>query len=119
MPAGDAIDQVIERERALLTPQVRRSAAWLDTLLDSEFGEIGASGRRWTRSQIIAELVAATPGEPDQPIVMAEVAGVRVAPDVVLLTYLSDPGGRPARRSSLWRRDRGTWRMLFHQGTCC
>jgi len=36
---------------------------------------------------------------------------------VALVTFLTDPGGRAARRSSLWRYAGGRWRMLHHQGT--
>ena len=51
------------------------------------------------------------------PLPTAEMTGRLVAPGLVLLTYVSDPDGRAARRSSLWRRSEGRWRMLFHQGT--
>jgi hypothetical protein len=40
---------VIERELALLTPEVRGSADQLEELLDPDFAEIGKSGRLWTR----------------------------------------------------------------------
>ena len=46
-----------------------------------------------------------------------EMAGVVVGPELVLLTYVSDRRGRRVRRSSLWRRSAGSWRLLHHQGT--
>ena len=109
------LQHVVDLERALLTPDARRSAERLDELLDPEFREIGASGRLWTR----AELVAALPEDegPDEPVAAEQFEGVEVAPGLVLLTYVSDPDGRAARRSSLRRRSGGRWRLLHHQGT--
>jgi hypothetical protein len=46
-----------------------------------------------------------------------DMEGRHLADDLVLLTYVSDNDGRRARRSSLWRRSGGSWRMVFHQGT--
>ena len=57
-PDDEAVAEVIARERALLTREVRSSAAALDELLDPEFTETGASGRRWTRAEILAALPA-------------------------------------------------------------
>ncbi len=113
---ADEIEQFIESEMALLTPRVRSSRARVDSLLDPDFREIGASGRFWTRPEIISALAqVAADGEPIEAV---QIEGSVVAPNLVLLTYVSDPGGRPARRSSLWRRSHGgLWRLLHHQGT--
>jgi hypothetical protein len=46
-----------------------------------------------------------------------EMVGAVVVPDLVLLTYVSHWRGRRARRSSLWRRSAGAWRLLPYQGT--
>lgn len=110
------IEQVVALEVALLTPEVRRSRVRLEELLDPEFAEIGASGRSWSRAAIIEML---TKGEDRVrvPLPTAEMAGRSIAPGLILLTYVSDPDGRAARRSSLWQRSEESWRMLFHQGT--
>ena len=50
----DEVAAVIERELALLTPEVRGSADQLEELLDPDFEEIGKSGRLWTRDEMIA-----------------------------------------------------------------
>jgi hypothetical protein len=114
-PDDEAVAEVIARERALLTREVRSSAAALDELLDPEFTETGASGRRWTRAEILADLLAGSPG-PHQ-IADHAMAGRRLAADVVMLTFETDHEGRRARRVSLWRRSGGRWRVLYHQGT--
>jgi len=119
----DAVAEVIALERALLTREVRASAAALDALLDPEFTETGASGRQWTRAEILAALPAGEAGQagaaspgPDR-IADHAMTGRRLAADVVMLTFETDNQGRRARRVSLWRRSGGRWRVLYHQGT--
>lgn len=110
------VHPVIELELALLSPAVRRSKARLEALLHADFREVGASGRLWTRDEIIA-LLTAEEADDDEPIEAVEVDVRGITPEVVLVTFVTDPGGRAARRSSLWRLEGGRWRMLHHQGT--
>lgn len=110
------VQQVVERELALLAHEVRKSRAWVDELLDPWFQEIGASGRHWTRAEMIDALTAGDEG-PEERIPVVDITGTSIASDVVLLTYVSDPQRRAARRSSIWRRTSGQWRLLHHQGT--
>ncbi len=106
---------VISFERALLSRATRTAPHEVERLLDDDFTEIGASGRLWSRGQLMAALAAETGG--GDTIDDAEMHAAVLAPDVILLTYVSDPRGRPARRSSLWRRTATGWRLRHHQGT--
>jgi hypothetical protein len=107
---------VMDRELALLSLPVRRVVEQVDELLDPDFREIGASGCLWTRAEMMSAL-AAELSEEAGVIEATEMAGVVVGPELVLLTYVSDRGGRRVRRSSLWRWSAGSWRLLYHQGT--
>jgi len=106
---------VRQLEEQLLGADVRRSPAELAALLDDDFVEIGASGRRYDKRGVIAALLAeATP----RRATLTEFAAREVAPDVVLATYRVLPEGAPASlRCSLWRRRDDRWQLLFHQGT--
>jgi len=109
------VHEVVELERALLRPATRRSRQQLEDLLDADFTEIGASGRLWTRAEMLSALV-----DGDQPDHAIEAEGFRcleAGPGLVVLTYVSDPRGRAARRTSLWRWSGERWRLLHHQGT--
>jgi hypothetical protein len=112
----DEVQRAVEAELRLLLPEVRGSAE-VDVLLDPEFVEVGASGRLWDRAAIVAALASGEITDAD-PIDATEVAGVRLADDLVHVTYVSRrTGGTPVRRSSIWRRTDGTWRLYYHQGT--
>ncbi|MCC4621702.1 nuclear transport factor 2 family protein [Xanthomonas cassavae CFBP 4642] len=102
----------------LLDPQLRADVQAFQALLDPAFVEFAASGRRYTRSEVIAALRA--------PGVAAEHHAdgfecVRLASDLAQLRYRSvdrrQGVERQALHSSLWRRNADGWQLLFHQGT--
>ena len=111
---AEDVEDVVAMELALLTPEVRRDARRVAELLDEGFHEIGASGRLWSREEMLAALAAE---EDDDPVAVEGMRADELAPGLVLLTYLSDRGGRRARRSAIWRRTGGSWRLVHHQGT--
>lgn len=105
-------------EERLLRPEVRKSAAELAALLDDEFREIGASGRSYTKAQVLEALGR----EPETRFEAGGFAATALGADAALLTFrvarLTADGGRvESLRSSIWRRRDGRWRLLFHQGT--
>ncbi|MER6563517.1 DUF4440 domain-containing protein [Streptomyces sp. NPDC001027] len=111
-----AVRDAVDAELRLLDPEVRASPALVSDLLDPEFTEFGASGRRWDARSILSVTSGGTVSS-EAPVQVAEMAGVVLAPGVVHLTYFSDDQGRRAWRSSLWRLTDTGWRMYFHQAT--
>jgi hypothetical protein len=111
-----AVEAAIESELALLDPDVRRSPERVGALLHPDFHEFGASGRRWSRAAVITAL-AETTGLESPPVVTSRPHGVRLAPDLVHLTFDTEDDGRRAHRSSLWRRTEDGWLLYFHQAT--
>ncbi|MEZ3179129.1 DUF4440 domain-containing protein [Streptomyces pimonensis] len=111
-----AVEAAVAGELSLLDPQVRRSPERVGELLHPEFLEFGASGRIWDRASVIAAL-AAEHASGGAATTVSRMNAVRLAPDVVHLTFDTDQGGRRARRSSLWRLTGQGWRLYFHQGT--
>jgi len=110
---GKDLQPAIDGELRLLRPEVRQSPAALEALLDPDFFEFGASGRRWNRRETIAMLAA----EDREPGVAHDVAAIRIAARVVLVTYTSQDEERRCHRSSLWRETAAGWQMVFHQAT--
>lgn len=107
------LDEVVARELRLLDPAVRSDAAAAGELLHPEFEEYGASGRVWDRDAIVAALT----DDPGVSGVAHELRPVRLATDVVLLTYRIE-GEAGSLRSSVWvRGEDREWRVRFHQGT--
>ncbi|MGW2565694.1 nuclear transport factor 2 family protein [Streptomyces sp. NPDC001537] len=111
-----AVQAAIAGELRLLDPEVRASPSLVSELLDPQFTEIGASGRRWDAESILTVTSAGTVSA-DAPVKVSELSGTLLAPGIVHLTYFADNQGRRVWRSSLWRLTDTGWRMYFHQGT--
>lgn len=107
------LDAVVEAERRLLDPVVRSAPGAAAALIDEDFREFGSSGVAWDRASILATMSA----DPQAPPEVEDLRAVRLAPDVVLLTYRSRRPGGSTLRSSVWRRRGDRWLIVFHQGT--
>jgi hypothetical protein len=111
----DGVRAAVAGERALHDPAVRRDPERAGALLDPDFVEFGASGRRWDRASLLAAMAEEPAAGPMTTV--SDLAWTELGDDLVHLTYTSETAGRRARRSSLWRRTGGRWLLLFHQGT--
>lgn len=114
--ADDEVAEVVAKELALLRPDTRSHRVAVADLLHDAFLEFGASGRVWDRTGI-TETLAAHPG--DVAAEAEDLRAVRLAEDVILLTYRARRPGGASLRSSLWIHDVSGWRLFFHQGTPC
>ncbi|MEU2772218.1 DUF4440 domain-containing protein [Streptomyces sp. NPDC007162] len=111
-----AVRAAIEGELRLLDPAVRASPDLVLELLDPEFTEVGASGRRWDATSILT-VTSGGSVSPDAPVEVTDMSGTVLAPGVVLLRYFGDNQGRRVWRSSVWRLTATGWRLYYHQGT--
>lgn len=84
-----------------------------------EFWEVGASGNVYTKQEVLETLLERYNDLDYQDIWEAkDFALTRIAQDNYLLTYiLIQDTTRVTRRSTLWRRVNGNWKVLYHQGT--
>ena len=118
---SDLVGRLRALETELHRLETRKNKDRLEQLLHPDFVEFARDGRRYSRSEVIAEFSA-----PDaaldvvhaEQFELAELAG-----GAALLTYRSahkSATGELSRhtlRSSLWLETKTGWRMRFHQGT--
>lgn len=110
---------LIEKEKALLTFEVRSSSARLQALLSSEFLEIGASGEFFGIDNVLVRL----PQETTWSATAQDFNHRSLGPELVQLFYRAvvtrNSGSQKAysRRTSIWRKEGSDWRMVYHQGT--
>jgi glyoxylase I family protein len=109
---GDSLEGALAAERETLDPQARRDSARMAALLADGFSEIGASGRVWTREDVLAAVASESQADDRDPL---DLRATWLAPGLAQVTYRSG-GPTPSLRSSLWRWD-GRWQLVFHQGT--
>jgi len=116
---------LLERLRALETElhrlETRQNRSRLERLLHPDFVEFGRSGRRYSRSEVLAEFSG--PGAALEAVHAEHFELVELAHGAVLLTYLSAHKTatgelhRHTLRSSVWLETETGWRIRFHQGT--
>lgn len=104
--------EVVRLERSLLSDEVRADPASVAALLHPEWEEIGASGRRWSRDELLAEIAPLA-----EPTELEVLATHELGDDALLLVWRSVSARGSVLRSSLWVRAGGRWRQRFHQGT--
>ncbi|MCX4851535.1 nuclear transport factor 2 family protein [Streptomyces sp. NBC_00893] len=116
----EAVREAIAGELRLMDPSVRMSRSLARQLMDPDFVEVGASGRRWTHDEMLAALPEMDGAAESSPrYEPSNFTGVLLAPGLVHLTYETTMDGDRARRSSLWRKQGAgaTWQMYYHQAT--
>ena len=105
---------LLEAEKALTDPDVRRSPKRVEQLLHPDFTEIGSSGDVYRRREMIEMMTSETPGD----VVMRDFCVRPLNQATVLVTYRSiGTSGKEARRSSIWVDEGSGWRLIHHQGT--
>jgi len=112
-------DLLFELEQRLAQVGRRLSAEDAGSLIAEDFVEFGASGKVWSKAEIISAMSEWMPIER-----MVENFSVReVSASVCLVTYKSiratkDRQASPfSLRSSIWRYTGERWQIVFHQGT--
>ena len=110
-------EELRRREPIFHRPEVGSTRADFERMTEVDFWEVGASGRRYSRSYVLDVLDARRDSpEPD----VWETSGFhcrQLATDLYLLTYTLRQGSRLTRRSTIWRQVSGCWKIVFHQGT--
>lgn len=111
--------QLLPLEESHLLQAIRSDRNRLASLLHESFTEIGASGRTYTRDDILNNL----PSEPPADRSLANFQARQLSTDIALTTYITTRTDRTtnqthrARRSSIWIQTANTWQLIFHQGT--
>ena len=102
------------KEMELLDPDVRSDPVRVRELLHDDYLEFGSTGRVYNKKVMLDMLK----GERQSPVVIRDFAVRQLSADTALVTYRTvGQSAQEARRSSVWIRTDGEWRMAFHQGT--
>jgi RimJ/RimL family protein N-acetyltransferase len=114
------LDELKSREPIFHHPEkFGKTKQDIENQICDEFWEVGASGNVYTKQDVIETLLERY-NDPDyQDIWEAkDFELTTIAPDNYLLTYILIQGKtRVTRRSTLWRKVGGNWKILYHQGT--
>jgi hypothetical protein len=113
----DVLAELRQREPIFHRPEFGTTRAELEAMVDDDFWEVGASGRRYTRKYTL-EVLEKRIHTPDEELwETTDFRCQELAAEIYLLTYTLRQGERITRRSTIWRRSTDGWKIVFHQGT--
>lgn len=104
------LESVRAAEESLRSSAVRCDPSRVRDRLHQDFVEIGRSGRRWSRDEIVAALSS------ESERAATETDEWHFS-ELALITYLIRGTDGDSRHSSIWSSSGGRLQMLFHQGT--
>jgi hypothetical protein len=113
----DVLRELVQREPIFHRPEQGTTRRDFDRMMDAAFREIGASGRRYSRDHVLDALEERQRDPSEESWQTSDFHVLEIAADNYLLTYTLAQGARITRRSTLWRRAAGDWKIVFHQGT--
>ncbi|WP_160007300.1 DUF4440 domain-containing protein [Rhizobium sp. 18055] len=118
---ADALEQILnelkEREPIFHRRQFGTDCVALEQMTCEDFWEIGASGQIYTREFVIASLLERYNAPEPHEWPCRNFSIQCLAESLFLVSYTLSEPNRTTRRVTLWRRERGSWRIAFHQGT--
>jgi hypothetical protein len=110
--------ELSSREPIFHTASFGRTLEDFERSTATDFWEVGASGRRYSRNFILDMRKRDALVDADEAGWKAYGFGVRqLGPDCFLLSYMLDQAGRLTRRATIWERATEVWRIVYHQGT--
>lgn len=119
------LQELIQREPLFHHPEFGRTREDLEAMTDSDFWEVGASGRRYSREYVISGVVKryedpdyeGINSPPENSWKTQDFYCREIAESTYLLTYTLIQEERVTRRATLWQKYDDTWKILYHQGT--
>ncbi len=113
----DVLDELKRREPIFHRRELGTTRADFENMTVVDFWEVGASGRRYDRDYVLAELEKRHAQDHTDLWETKDFHCRRLAEDVYLLTYTLLQVERMTRRATIWQRTPSGWKIVFHQGT--
>jgi hypothetical protein len=115
---AEVLTELSRREPIFHRPKFGTTRADFERMTVEDFWEIGASGRRYSRTVVLDELEKRWAVPHKDVWETSDFRCQRLAREVYLLTYtLVQDNKRRTRRSTIWQRTADGWKIVYHQGT--
>lgn len=116
-------EEILKLEKELLKSDVRKSGERISEILSESFIEYTSSGNEYYYKvgDVFQE-------EKDNTLLNWEIVNFKtriLSGDCILATYKvikhdeCNENKKYSLRSSIWKREQGRWKIIFHQGTIC
>ena len=107
----------MRREPIFHRPDLGTTRADFEAQTAPDFWEVGASGRRYSREDVLDALEARYAEPQDDRWETSDFHCREIGPSTYAVTYTLQQDERVTRRLTLWRKEDDSWKILYHQGT--
>ena len=115
---AQVLDELKRREPIFHRPEFGTSLGDFENMTAEDFWEVGASGRRYSRTYVLNTLDQRSRNPKPDVWETTDFQCRQLAERVYLLTYtLTQENIRVTRRSTIWEANKDGWKILYHQGT--
>lgn len=113
----DELNELTKLEIFIHWPTLGTTKQAIENLLDKNFWEVGASGKRYDREFVLRVLVERTHKQNTEVWINKNFHCSEIAENNYLLTYTLAQGARVTQRASIWRKYETGFKLVYHQGT--
>lgn len=111
------LNELRQREPIFHRPEFGTTRQDFEQMMDPDFWEVGASGRRYSREYVLDALEKRAQNLVEETWETQDFQCLELGAKTYLLTYTLIQGERVTRRSTIWRKAELGWQILYHQGT--
>lgn len=111
------LEELIKLEIFIHWPTLGPTKQELENILDENFWEVGASGKRYNRDIVLRVLEERTGKANPEVWINKDFHCAEISAGHYLLTYTLCQGERLTQRSSIWRKKGERFKLVYHQGT--
>lgn len=111
------LEELKRREPIFHRPEFGTTRQDFEAMTVSDYWEVGASGRRYSRQYVLDVLEERFKQPTEDVWETGDFHCREIAPDNYLLTYTLIQGERITRRATVWRHTVQGWKIVYHQGT--
>jgi hypothetical protein len=110
---------IFDLENRLQQPEIRKSPEELSELIDDDFLEIGSSGKMYMKKDVLVNLPAAPEIEFEMTDFTIKILASEIVQSFFKTKKVNKETGQTSisLRSSIWKKEKDIWKMVFHQGT--
>ncbi|MFA7420083.1 MAG: hypothetical protein WCZ90_10400 [Melioribacteraceae bacterium] len=114
---SEVLEELTKLEIFIHWPTFGSTKQELENILDEDFWEVGASGKRYNREIVLRVLEERSKKHNSELWINKDFHCAEIAEDNYLLTYTVTQGERLTQRSSIWRKSENGFKLVYHQGT--
>lgn len=115
---ADIAEELKKREPIFHRPEFGTTRKDFEKMTEETFREVGASGKMYSRNFILNTLEKRFSEDYNDSWQVKDFNCTSLAENVYLATYTLLQGkDRTTRRSTIWKKSNGDWKIVYHQGT--